>query len=477
MGSLHKLGKEELERVREQHRERTESLVSTLTEVLQVLRDDPQDAEAGRLIKETLADRGGVPNLLDDCEAVASCHGNNYLPLILKFFRRNHRPILFRLIDALRLDSTSEDRRLIRALEFVKEHRNLRGDWLSDEVDLSFASEAWQRTIRVKKRVGGYEIARRHLEVCVFSYLATELKTGDVCIQGSDNFADYREQLLSWEECRPLFAEYLNEMDFPEQGREFVQHVQKWMNSACWAVDSKYPDSTDAVVINEKGEPELKKIRAKEPTTDQKHLEQLVLERMPERSILDILCNAEHWVRWTRHFGPLSGSDPKLEKPTERYILNAFTYGCNLGPAQAARHMRGLVTPKMLSFVNQRHVTAKKLDQAIKDVINEYYRFDLPKLWGSGKTAAADGTKYDIYEENLLAEYHIRYGGYGGIAYHHVSDNYISLFSHFIPCGVWEAVYIIEGLLKNESDILRYTPTPRDNPRQCLPWLISSGLS
>lgn len=45
-----------------------------------------------------------------------------------------------------------------------------------------------------------------------------------------------------------------------------------------------------------------------------------------------------------------------------------------------------------------------------------------------------------------------RYGGYGGIAYHHVADNYIALFSHFIPCGVWEAVYIIEGLLKNESE-------------------------
>jgi TnpA family transposase len=27
------------------------------------------------------------------------------------------------------------------------------------------------------------------------------------------------------------------------------------------------------------------------------------------------------------------------------------------------------------------------------------------------------------------------------------------LFSHFIPCGVWEAVYIIEGLLQNKSDI------------------------
>jgi TnpA family transposase len=43
--------------------------------------------------------------------------------------------------------------------------------------------------------------------------------------------------------------------------------------------------------------------------------------------------------------------------------------------------------------------------------------------------------------------------GYGGIAFRHISDTYIALFSHFIPCGVWEAVYIVEGLLKNTSDI------------------------
>lgn len=37
--------------------------------------------------------------------------------------------------------------------------------------------------------------------------------------------------------------------------------------------------------------------------------------------------------------------------------------------------------------------------------------------------------------------------------FRYVSDRYIALFSHFIPCGVWEAVYIIDGLLKNKSDI------------------------
>ncbi|CAI8928041.1 hypothetical protein EMIT07CA2_40346 [Brevibacillus sp. IT-7CA2] len=65
----------------------------------------------------------------------------------------------------------------------------------------------------------------------------------------------------------------------------------------------------------------------------------------------------------------------------------------------------------MLSFVNRRHVTAQKIDAAIRDILNQYNTLSLPKLWGDGKTAAADGTKFDLYEENLLSEYHIRYGG------------------------------------------------------------------
>ncbi len=73
--------------------------------------------------------------------------------------------------------------------------------------------------------------------------------------------------------------------------------------------------------------------------------------------------------------------------------------------------------------------------------------------WGETKRVAADGTQWDLYENNLLSERHIRYGGYGGIAYYHVSDTYIALFSHFIPCGAWEAIYILDGLTKNNSDI------------------------
>jgi TnpA family transposase len=86
-------------------------------------------------------------------------------------------------------------------------------------------------------------------------------------------------------------------------------------------------------------------------------------------------------------------------------------------------------------------------------VINAYNKYELPHHWGSGKSASVDGTRFDMYEQNMLSEFHIRYASYGGIGYYLVSDNYIALFSRFIPCCVREAVHLIDGLMENESDI------------------------
>jgi TnpA family transposase len=168
--------------------------------------------------------------------------------------------------------------------------------------------------------------------------------------------------------------------------------------------------------------------------------------------MLDVLADTMRWLNWGQFFGPLSGHESKLDDEARRQILTTFAYGTGLGPTQVAKSVTG-VSDRQIAFLNQRHVTTEKLEAAICGVINAYNRFWLPKLWGDGKRAGADGTKWDLYENNLLSESHSRYGGYGGIAYYHVSDNYIALFSHFIPCGVWEAIYILDGLTKNQSDI------------------------
>jgi len=52
-----------------------------------------------------------------------------------------------------------------------------------------------------------------------------------------------------------------------------------------------------------------------------------------------------------------------------------------------------------------------------------------PPSGGLCRAAIADGTHVELRENNLIGSRHIRYGGYGGIAYHHIADSYIALFT------------------------------------------------
>ena len=87
--------------------------------------------------------------------------------------------------------------------------------------------------------------------------------------------------------------------------------------------------------------------------------------------ILDVLADTEEWLNWTRHFGPISGHDSKLANPAERYLVTTFCYGFDFGPTQTSRSIRGL-DRRQVAFVNQRHVTEDKLNEAITTVINGY---------------------------------------------------------------------------------------------------------
>ncbi|KWR85174.1 Tn3 family transposase [Pseudomonas sp. PI1] len=451
ISTIHKRAKEELEQIQTRQRQKLERLVATLDGVLQILAQEPNNEEAGSLIREYLCTDGSLDRLRDSCAEVQATGGNNYLPLIWKHFK-SHRSLLFRLSHLLQLEPTTQDRSLTQALLLIQDNENLHREWIDEYVDLSFASERWGKVVR-RPASEGPPTNRRYLEVCVFSYLASELRSGDLCVLGSESFDDYRRQLLSWEDCQERLPAYCEKVGLPATAKEFTASLKAQLEEAAQHLDDKFPSCRGDVSINEAGEPVLRRVMARDIPPSAISLQTAIVQRMPARHVLDIMANIEHWIQFTRHFGPMSGNEPKLKDPAERYLMTIFAMGCNLGPNQAARHLAGNVTPHMLSYTNRRHLSLEKLDKANRELVELYLQLDLPKLWGDGKAVAADGTQFDFYDDNLLAGYHFRYRKMGAVAYRHVANNYIAVFQHFIPPGIWEAIYVIEGLLKADLSV------------------------
>ena len=454
MRHIHNKAKEALDEFRQRHQGETDRLVLLLHDVLMAMQQPGTAEERLESISHCVGD--DIDGVIEKCRAYSTYADNNYTPFMWGIYKSS-RQTLFSLLEHVKLISTSQNAALTASLGFLMRHRQSKRDALDIEgedgtLDLSWVPEKWWKLVTgsANRNAVTKTVDRRQFEVCVFSEVMQQLKSADLCIEGSNQFGDYREELVTWEEYEDTVAEYGEQVGFSTESSEFVQALRKLLEDAANAADAEFP-LNDAVSI-ENGEASIRRSGRKHGPEQLKELQSLIAERIEPVNILDVLADTENWINWSRFFGPHSGFDSKIEEPRERYVTTTFCYGCGLGPTQTSRSVKDF-DRRQLAAINQRHISEKNLQEATTEVINGYNRFALPKEWGSGKRVSADGTKWDLYEQNLLSEYHIRYGGYGGIGYYHVSDTYIALFSHFIPCGVWEAVYILDGLMQNESDI------------------------
>ncbi|MFD8958518.1 Tn3 family transposase [Streptomyces anulatus] len=356
---------------------------------------------------------GGFDAQYAQIERVSAHHGDNW-EVLLHGHLKADRPVMFDLTDVIELKATSEDSSVLDALAHAKAHRAMVRDFIPDRdtdgrrVDVSFATQNWQKAIRDRRRPGHF--VRRHFEAMMFYYLADELRTGDVAAIGSEEYADWSEQLLPWEQVEAKLPEYLAEVGLaasgeqvPFDGRALVAQLRGRLSAAAAAADGEYPDNYELFIDPDSGVPKLKARRAEKPRRSALVLEQAIKERMPERTLLGIVARTAYWIEWWNRFGPASGNDPKLKDPFGRYVITTFVKGTNMTFAEAARHITG-VSGHELSVAALRHVTTAKLNEAIGDVVDRHAQLDLSWAWGNGTTAAADGTNMDTYLDNLLAE-------------------------------------------------------------------------
>lgn len=449
VNSMHKKAKARLEELREFYRSRTQELLQAFSSVLETINNDDNQEPIQRTL-EAIDEHGGASLLKEDCDQAIALNSNNYLPFMLKYYK-NNRGSLLSLLTMLEIKSSTNENQILEAIQFVLQNKGARSEYIEGEINLSFTTDQWRKMI-VKKVKENKLFHRRYLEICVISHVAGELKSKDLYVEGSDSYADYRNELIPMDECEKILDEYCKQLGIANNSKDFVNELKEKLVRKATLVDNKYPKTAE-LTIDEDGAIILHKRTPKIPPSSAIWLEGELKSRMKKRHLIDVFCSSHFYSGWADEFGPISGNDPKIQDPIKRYLLTSFAYATGLGPTQTALHVRSSASARMISWVNQRHVTPETLDKAREKLINLIGKFKLIQSWGDGSSVSGDGTMHELREQNLIAEFHFRYRKKGGIAYHHVADNYILIFSTFMPCGVWEAVEIIEGLLKNNSDI------------------------
>jgi hypothetical protein len=191
---------------------------------------------------------------------------------------------VFDLAEKLEFTATSEDGRVLDALAHAQRHEAARGEYISalgedgTRVDISFATQNWQKAVVDKTRPG--QFVRRHFEAMVFTYLAEELRTGNVAVVGSEEYADWSKQLLAWEVVEEKLPAYLVEVGLCEEGEtdgfdavSFRRQLEDTLRAAAAAADAGYPDNESLVIDPATGIPSLKPHRSEGQRPSAKRLE------------------------------------------------------------------------------------------------------------------------------------------------------------------------------------------------------------
>jgi TnpA family transposase len=452
LGSIHNKGKEALKAYNEKNQETTDAIVTSYKNIHDCVSGDESPEEKILQLENHFFSN---PDLVEYSKSHSIYGGKNYFRFLLTYFR-NYRVKFFRILGSLNFVSTSSDRSLEKAISFALSHKNSRVPWLSIEgnsMDVSWIPDNWWYLVTGLKRrkLIPQQIDRKQFELCLFSQITQELKSADLCVEGSEKYSDFRNQLISWKNFHKKLSRYSNLLGLPADEDEFILYLQKLLAFESEKLDRSYPQDQE-FSIDENGDLKLKRLKAKSKSDCLDEISQLISERMPKRNILDILIDTQKILNWCRVFRPVSGFKSKLKDPITSYIVTNFCYGFNLGPVQTSRSLP-ILNRKQIEWINRRHVTEEMLQDAIDIFINAYNKFSLPKYWGDTSSVSADGTRWDVYENNLLAEYHVRYGNYGGIGYYHVTDTYIAFFSRFISCGVFEGHHILDPFFQNKTDV------------------------
>ncbi len=134
MLAIHQKAKEALERYRADHQARTDALVGTLRDLVVAYRKEGTMDERMAVMDTVIGNKAS--EVLQSCEEHLAHVGNNTQQYLWPFYRQ-HRAQLFRLLDVLKLRSSSQDRSLEETVHFLKRNAQSKGEWLITATTLS----------------------------------------------------------------------------------------------------------------------------------------------------------------------------------------------------------------------------------------------------------------------------------------------------------------------------------------------------
>lgn len=367
-----------------------------------------------------------------------------------------YRRMLPQILAALEFPSNNTVHRpLLEAIDKVRRHQGDSHQYfaLSDLPVGDVIRPKW-RDIVIEDAPGGEKrINRINYEICVLQTLRDKLHCKEVWVVGANRFRNPDDDLPAdfvarREACYQRLA-------LPQDGQAFIGKLKSEMTGALTRLDRGLPRNAAVRIDPRRRHPIIVSPLAAQP--EPPNLEALKDElshRWPMTGLLDILKEADLRLDFTEAFATAATREAvDRDEVRRRLLLCLYGLGTNAGIKQLSVGRHG-VSYRELLHTRRRYIDRESLRDAIRRVVDATFRVRRVEIWGEGTTAcAADGKKFGAWDQNLMTEWHIRYGGRGVMIYWHVERKSACIYSQLKRCSSSEVAAMIEGVLRHDTEM------------------------
>ncbi len=401
--------------------------------------------------EETLRD------VVQEIETNGTVYHQRVHKIVRASYSRHYRRSLPKLLETLEFRSNNDVHRpVIEALELLKKYKDSKQRFFSAEDDVPIEGvlkNDRQELVTETDAKGNKRINRINYEIYVLQALRERLRGKEIWVVGADRYRNPEEDLpADFEQHRDAYYQALK---LPTAVDDFITPLQQAMKEALQMFNDGLPNNPK-VKIRKKGKNRIRlsPLEKQPEPVNIGRLKTQLIQRWPMTSLLDILKEADLRIGFTDHFKSLASRET-LDRSTiqKRLLLCLYGLGTNTGLKRVSDGTPG-VDYHDLRYIKRRFVHKEALRKAIAQVANAIFQVRNPQIWGEGTTTcASDSKKFGAWDENLMTEWHARYGGPGVMVYWHVEKKSTCIYSSLKQPSASEVSAMIEGVLRHDTQM------------------------
>ncbi|OJW73008.1 MAG: hypothetical protein BGO68_05175 [Candidatus Amoebophilus sp. 36-38] len=294
-------------------------------------------------------------------------------------------------------------------------------------------------------------IRRSIWEIGVAIAIRDALRSGDLYLPESKKFTSFWKLIYNnqeWEQEREIAYK---ELDIELDANNAIEKLITTFNDTASKAAKAFGVDGFAQIKN--NQLKLTKQDKLEEPEETRKLQKVINSYLPKIKVERLLIEVDYTTGFSKYFTPIHSQKSKPANFYKALMASILSQATNIGIATMENCTTG-ISSEMMRYIIDTYIREGTINQANAEIVNLHTSLPLSNIHGKGTISSSDAQRFGVTASSLISSFYPRYFGYYEKAigiYTHVSDQYSVFNTKVISCAPREALYVLDGLLENNT--------------------------